>query len=162
MLAAITRSENGYTACFERHLEHSVEAVWSWLTDNAKLPKWFPELRVDDLSEGGTISFDMHDGTYKVLIIIELKINSVLEYTWAEDRVRFELYPEPEGCRLLLIEKIAKITNHTPKDLAGWHVCLDVVSALLNGRTLESRENEWKAWYEKYVELIENLPSTIN
>jgi uncharacterized protein YndB with AHSA1/START domain len=155
MLAVLQQSENGYTARFERHLKHSVEKVWASLTENDKLSKWFSELRVDDLREGGVIKFDMQDGTFEELAIIELKTHSVLEYMWGEDRVRFELYPESDGgCRLVLIEKINKMTDHTPKDLAGWHVCLDVFKELLDGRTLESRETVWKSMYEKYKEMI--------
>lgn len=160
MLAVIQQLKNGYIARFERHLKYSVEKVWSLLTENDKLAKWFSELRVDDLREGGIIKFDMQDGTFEELEITELKRCSVLEYTWGEDLVRFELYPEPEGCRLVLIEKIKKITDHTPKDIAGWDVCLDVIEALLDGRTIESRMDIWKIKYEKYVQVIENLPQT--
>jgi uncharacterized protein YndB with AHSA1/START domain len=157
MLAVIRKTESGYVARFERHLKHSVEQVWSMLTDNEKLTKWFSELRVDDLREGGVIKFDMQDGTFEELTIVELRMHSVLEYTWGEDRVRFELYPEPEGCLLVLVEKITSITNHTSKDLAGWHVCLDVIDALLDGRTIESREEYWKQWHVKYVQAVENV-----
>lgn len=73
MLAVIQQIENGYIARFERHLKHSVEKVWSSLTENDKLAKWFSELRVDDLREGGIIKFDMQDGTFEELEIIELK-----------------------------------------------------------------------------------------
>ena len=107
--------------------------------------------------KGGMIQFDMQDGTFEEMEILELKMYAVLEYTWGEDIVRFELYPEPEGCRLVLIEKIKKMTNHTPKDLAGWHVCLDIVHALLDDRNIESREAEWKKWYEKYVRAIAGI-----
>lgn len=154
MLAIIQKADNGYTARFERHLKHSVEEVWSFLTENEKLAKWFSELRIEDLREGGIIQFDMQNGTFEEMKIIELKEFSVLEYTWAEDRVRFELYPEPEGCLLILQEKINKLTNHTPVDLAGWHVCLDVIHALLEGRTIESRKEEWEKWHEKYVQAV--------
>jgi uncharacterized protein YndB with AHSA1/START domain len=157
MLARIEKVENGYTAKFERHYHHSVEEVWSWLTDNDKLPQWFSELRVDELREGGLIKFDMQDGTFEEMTILELKPNSVLEYTWGEDIVRFELTQEQEGCCLLLIGKINALTNHTPKDLAGWHVCLEVIHALLDGRTIVSREDEWKRWYEKYVKAIDRI-----
>jgi uncharacterized protein YndB with AHSA1/START domain len=157
MLASIEKVENGYLARFERQFSHTVEEVWSWLTDNDKLPKWFSELRVDELREGGVIKFDMEDGTFEELTIIELKMNSILEYTWGEDIVRFELYPESDGCKLVLNEKIKVITNHTPRDLAGWHVCLDVISALMDGRTIESRKDEWNKWYEKYVGAIEKV-----
>ncbi|WP_438348480.1 SRPBCC family protein [Paenibacillus sp. FA6] len=158
MLAVIEQVENGYTARFERHLKHSIEKVWASLTENDNLAKWFSELRIDDLREGGMIKFDMQDGTFEEMEIIELKLFSVLEYTWGEDRVRFELYPQTDGCRLVLLEKINKMTDHTPRDLAGWHVCLDVISALLDDMTLESRENEWKIWHQRYSQLIENLP----
>jgi len=156
MLAGLQQVPNGHIARFERHLKHSVENVWAYLTENDKLAEWFAELRVDDLREGGVIRFDMQNGTFVEMEIIELQTNAVLEYTWGEDRVRFELSPEPGGCRLVLIEKITKTTDHTPKDLAGWHVCLEVIGALLDGRTLASRKEEWEIWYEKYVELIAN------
>jgi uncharacterized protein YndB with AHSA1/START domain len=162
MLALIEKVENGYTAKFERHYNHSVEEVWSWLTENDKLPKWFSELRVDELRKGGVIKFDMQDGTFEELTILEVEMNSILEYTWGEDIVRFELKQEPEGCCLFLIETIQTITNHTPKDIAGWHVCLDVINALLDGKTIESREEEWKKWYEKYVQAIDNVSDDQN
>ncbi|MGU3471819.1 SRPBCC family protein [Paenibacillus sp. D51F] len=154
MLASLTPVTEGYEARFERRLKHPAEKVWSSLTANDKLAEWFPELRVDELREGGVIRFDMQDGTFKELEILELQEHAVLEYTWGEDRVRFELYPEPGGCRLVLIETIRKMTGHTPKDLAGWHVCLDVIAALLDGRTT-ARMEEWKLAYEDYRLLVE-------
>ncbi|MNR58470.1 hypothetical protein D3C85_1794800 [compost metagenome] len=80
-----------------------------------------------------------------------------MEYTWGEDRVRFELHPESHGCRLILIEQINKITGHTPKDLAGWHVYLDVFQALVENMSVESRKNEWEKGYEEYSLRIEGL-----
>jgi len=157
MLAVLQQTEEGYVARFERHLKHSVEKVWSYLTENDKLKKWFSELQVDDLREGGVIKFDMQDGTFEEMKIIELQLYSVLEYTWAEDRVRFELYPEADGCRLVLIETLNKITDHTPKDLAGWHVCLDVIKALLEERALDSRTSEWEKWYKEYTQSINQI-----
>ncbi|MGO4695947.1 SRPBCC family protein [Paenibacillus sp. 2TAB26] len=158
MLASITQAENGYSVRFERNLKHAVESVWSMLTDNEKLAQWFPELRVADLREGGLIQFDMQNGHFEEMAIIELKALSVLEFTWAEDIVRFELYAEPEGCRLVLIEKLAQITAHTPRDIAGWDVCLDVIEALLDGKTIASRKDVWKMKYDKYVQAFEKLP----
>ncbi|MFD2444573.1 SRPBCC family protein [Bacillus sp. CGMCC 1.16607] len=146
MLATIEKVENGYTARYDRHLNHSVEQVWSMLTENDKLSQWFKELSVDDLRVGGAIKFDMQDGTFKELKITDLDMYSVLAYTWGEDMVRFELSPLEEGCRLILTESLLQLTNHTPKDLAGWHVCLEVIEVLLDGRTLESRMKEWEKW----------------
>lgn len=160
MLADIQKVQGGYLARFERRLKHPVEEVWAWLTENDKLAKWFSELRVEDLRTGGVIKFDMQDGTFEAFRILEFKPYSVLEYTWGEDVVRFELSPEPGGCLLIFSEKINRLTEHTPKDLAGWHVCLEVIQVLLERSTLESRHDVWKIWHEKYKERIRSLSET--
>ncbi|WP_103110827.1 SRPBCC family protein [Brevibacillus reuszeri] len=157
MLAGIQKTDEGFTARFDRHLKHSVESVWAYLTENEKLATWFSELSVDDLREGGSIKFDMQDGTFEEMMITALETCSVLEYTWGEDLVHFELYPEAEGCLLVLKEYITKLTSHTPRDLAGWHVCLDVIAALLDEREIPSRQEEWKKWYEQYVKAVETI-----
>lgn len=156
-MATIEKVENDYVVRFERYFKHPVGEVWAMLTENERLSRWFPELQVENLCEGGIIKFDMHDGTFEEMKILELKLHAVLEYTWGKDLVRFELYPEPKGCHFILIEKIKTVTSHTPKDLAGWHVCLDVIHALLDGRELEFREDQWKKWYEKYIVAIEKV-----
>jgi len=160
MLAVISIVEDNYIARIERYLPHSVEEVWSWLTVNDKLAQWFSELRVVDLREGGRITFDMQDGTFEELEIMEHIHGSVLEYTWDKDRVRFELQPEREGCLLVFIEKMSRITNHTPRDIAGWDVCLDVIEALMDGRTIESRKEVWQSKYTEYVQIFEKLTTS--
>lgn len=157
MIAIIEQTKDGYTARMERSWMHSVQNVWSMLTDNDKLAKWFVELRIEELAVGGLIQFDMQNGTFVEMRITDLNQNSVLEYTWGEDQVRFELYPENEGCRLVFLEKIHRLTDHTSRDLVGWHVCLDVISALLDGRKLESRREEWNRLHPQYVQLLEPL-----
>lgn len=156
MLATLTKNEPNYIATFERHYPHSIDEVWAMLTDNDKLPTWFAELKVDELRKGGRILFDMGNGTFEEMTITDFSDHSVLEYTWAEDSVRFELTPEQDGCKLLLIETITKLTDHTPRDLAGWHVCLDVIGVLLDGKQVENRKQQWESLYEQYVQAIDN------
>jgi uncharacterized protein YndB with AHSA1/START domain len=159
MQAELKKFDGGYIAHFERNLKHPVAKVWSYLTENELLKKWFSELHIDELREDGKIMFDMQDGTFEKFTILELKTHSVLEYTWGDDQVRFELNEKSEGCLLVLEEKIKTITDHTPKDLAGWHVCLDVIAALLNDEAIE-REEEWKKWYPTYVAAVKNISET--
>ena len=127
------------------------------LTVNEELSKWFSELHIEDLREGGMIKFDMQNGTYEEMTITACKLNAVFAFTWDKGHVRFELYPNPEGCQLIFVEEFSAITNHTPRDLAGWHVCLDVIDALLDGRTIDFRKAEWELWYVKYVQALENV-----
>jgi uncharacterized protein YndB with AHSA1/START domain len=157
MIADIKKIEKGYIARFERHVEHPIEHVWAMLTDNEELEKWFQELRVGDPRKGGFMMFDMQDGEFEELEIFEHSLLSVLEFDWFGDVVRFELHPEQDGCLLIFKEKFETITEQRVKDLAGWHVCLDVIKSLLDGKSVQSREEEWKKWHSKYEQAVNEL-----
>lgn len=157
MSAVIETVGTGFHVRLERRLEHAVKEVWSWLTENGKLSRWFPELRVENLREGGLIMFDMQNGTFEQMEITKLISLSVLEYTWDEDRVRFELYPDHNGCRLVFTEELNRVTEHTPRDIAGWDVCLDVIEALMDGREIVSRKDIWQSKYERYAKVFKEL-----
>jgi uncharacterized protein YndB with AHSA1/START domain len=157
LLATIEKVKRFYVAHFERHIHSPIEQVWAMLTENENLKKWFPELSVEELQKGSYILFDMRNGNFEKFKILDLKMNAVLEFSWGEDIVRFELYPEADGCTLVLNEKIKRITSHTPRDLAGWHVCLDVVKALVEGTEVGSREELWKKSVVEYVRAIEKI-----
>lgn len=156
MIATIQEENASYTARFDRHFNHAVEEVWSMLTDNEKLQQWFAELRIADLRKGGLIQFDLQDGTFIDMQIVDYEPSKVLAFEWGEDIARFELSPVSDGCQLTFIETISSFTEQTIKDLAGWHVCLDVIEAILDGRTI-ARKDEWKTWYVKYEELLQEI-----
>lgn len=126
MLAVIDKQGNEYVVQFERYFSYSIEEVWSVLTENSKLKKWMSNLQIESLKTGGIIKFDMMDGSFINIDILECQVNSVLEFTWDKDRVRFEIHKEESGTLLLLKEYIHVLTDHTPKDIAGWHICLDL------------------------------------
>lgn len=156
MIAKIERFENGYLAYFERQLNHNVGAVWAMLTENAQLARWFEELQVGELRQGGFMKFNMPEVIEQNLEIFEFISLSVLEFDWFGDVIRFELHPNEDGCVLILKEKLNSVTEQTKKDIAGWHVCLGVIQALLDGNPIQ-RDEEWKKWYGKYAEKIDIL-----
>ncbi|MEK5039358.1 SRPBCC family protein [Sporosarcina sp. FSL K6-3457] len=157
MIATIEQHEQGYVAYSERHIKHSVQEVWAMLTDNAKLEKWFQELRVGELREGGFMQFDMSEGQFEKLEILAYAVHSVLEFDWFGDIVRFELQPEQEGCLLIFIESFSVITDQTIKDLAGWHVCLNVIELLLDNKPIHSRVDDWQEWHKQYEQAMQPL-----
>ncbi|MFB5249213.1 SRPBCC family protein [Bacillus mycoides] len=150
MIAIIEKQNNEYLVQFDRHLPFTIEEVWSVLTDNNKLKKWMSNLQIEDLKTGGIIKFDMMDGTFISIDILECQMNSVLEFTWDKDRVRFEIHKKENGSLLLLKEFIHEFTDHTPKDIAGWHICLDLFSSVLEGEEKEFSKDEWEYWFDKY------------
>ncbi|MBY8911382.1 SRPBCC family protein [Bacillus sp. YC2] len=159
MPAAVEKTEDGYTAAFHCPLHHSAETVWAALTENDTLQKWMPNLQVKDLRKNGAITFHMNDGTGDSfdMKITDFKEQSFLQYEWGEGWVRFELCPENDGCLLVLKEYIPALSDHTSKDLAGWHVCLDVYRALLDGRYMDFPKDEWEKQREKYAAIINQL-----
>ncbi|WKA53835.1 SRPBCC family protein [Planococcus shixiaomingii] len=161
MRAEIIQVEHGYTATFERQFEASLEQVWAMLTDNEQLQLWFSELRVEKLEKGGFLSFNMGDGTFDNMTITDYQEGKIMAFEWAEDEVRFEIEQEGSGTKLKLIEFISRFTPHTARDLAGWHVCLDVIEALLEGKSIE-REKEWELEYPEYQRLVESMGVTFD
>jgi uncharacterized protein YndB with AHSA1/START domain len=157
VLAKIEKVKRFYVAHFEQHINASVEQVWSMLTENENVKKWFPELSIVDLQKGGQILFDFQNGTYEKFKILDVKLGSALEFTWGEDVVRFELYTEADGCTLVMNEKIKHISNHTPRDLAGWHVCIEVIKALVEGNEMVSKEELWKTSVGEYARTLAEL-----
>lgn len=160
MLATIQKQQNNYVVKFNRPLSHSVDAVWAVLTENEKLQKWMNNLEIIDLRKNGKIHFNMNDGTDASM---EIKItdyveSEVLEFDWGKDTVRFELSPTSSGSILVLVESIGELTEHTPKDLAGWHVCLNLLSDLLNGTVHEAFPmEEWHKWFAEYKQLVDDV-----
>ncbi|HDR6318850.1 TPA: SRPBCC family protein [Bacillus thuringiensis] len=154
MLAVIDKQGNEYVVQFERYFSYSIEEVWSVLTENSKLKKWMSNLQIENLKTGGIIKFDMMDGSFINIDILECQLNSVLEFTWDKDRVRFEIHKTENGNLLLLEEYIHELTEHTPKDIAGWHICLDLFSSVLEGEEKEFSKDEWKQWFEIYKDKI--------
>lgn len=154
MIANIKPIEEGYIACYERSMEHPIENVWAMLTKNEELEKWFQELSIGNPRKGGFMRFNMQDGEFEELEIFEYMQHAVLEFDWFGDTVRFELQPKRHGCLLIFIERFKTITEQRVKDLAGWHVCLDVIKSILDGNPIHSREAEWKKWHHEYERVM--------
>lgn len=157
MRAEITQVDEGYKAVFEREMEHGAGEVWSMLTDNSRLKQWFDELHIAGKGKGGKLVFDMGDGNSENLAITDYEEGKVFAFEWWADHVRFEISRKDGGrSTLRLIETIERITPQTAKDLAGWHVCLDVIEAVLNGKQMD-RDNDWQHWLEEYKRLLDSM-----
>ncbi|KOP80982.1 activator of Hsp90 ATPase 1 family protein [Lysinibacillus sp. FJAT-14745] len=160
MLATIQKQQNNYIVKFNRPLSYSVDAIWTVLTENEKLQKWMNNLEIIDLRKNGKIHFNMNDGTnaYQEIAITDYAEKNILEFDWGKDTVRFELSPTSSGAILVLLETIGELTEHTPKDLAGWHICLDLLSDLLNGTVHEEFPMEvWQKWFAEYKQLVDDI-----
>jgi uncharacterized protein YndB with AHSA1/START domain len=138
----------------ERYLPDPPAVVWQAITDRAQLKEWFP---CDVIVEGGrwevgaAISFpfppEVIDMTLAgtVLAVDEPKL---LSYTWGDqETLRFELYPEGDGTRLVLIDQLE--ASAAARNAAGWEDCLD----RLGGRPADS--GAWRRRFAAYSAAFE-------
>lgn len=102
MLAEIQQLNDETVVEFHRDFSYPVSKVWRILTDNDQLAKWFSELKIQELTEGGKLVFDMGNGTYEEMTITEVKVPTVWEFTWDKSLVRFNLSENPNGTHLVL------------------------------------------------------------
>ncbi|MDN4493421.1 SRPBCC domain-containing protein [Ureibacillus aquaedulcis] len=159
MLAKIYKSDAGYTAEYEHNYEVPSERVWSSLVSNENYRFWMEHLEITDLSKGGNINFHFNDGsgTIEKITITDYMEGKVLQFEWGEDTVRFEIIPAYTSSRLIMKQFLTKLTDHTPKDLAGWHVCLQKFDDVVTGESHFLPEDEWEKWYAEYKLLVNNL-----
>lgn len=147
----IEKQEDKYIATFVQEIHSAKKSVWDILTVNSQLKKWFSELEIETLQVGGRILFDMQDETYEMMEILEVETESVFSYTWDRDAVKFILEENNGITTLTFIETINNRTNHTSRDLAGWHCCMVKIKDLLEGTETPL---VWEEFNRQYMNVL--------
>jgi uncharacterized protein YndB with AHSA1/START domain len=132
---AILQDQEGRSVLrFERTLRHPPERVWTALTEPGEQQSWHPTPFELEPVVGGTVAYraegeapEMPDGE-----VTEYDPPRVLGHTWGEDRLRWELRPHDDGCVLVLTHTFEDRFK-AARDAAGWHLCLDGLSDVLDG-----------------------------
>ena len=119
----------------ERYLPDPPPVVWRAITDRADLREWFPcdvIVEAGRWEVGATITFPFPPEVIEMTLtgtVLAIDEPKLLSYTWGEDEVlRFELYPEGEGTRLVLTDQLQ--ANSAARNAAGWDDCLDRLAGL--------------------------------
>ena len=147
------------TLVFVRHLRHSPVKVWRALTDPGQLRQWAPFDPDRDLAAIGPASLRTTDGhtTEEFPANVRRAVPpELLEYTWGDDLLRWELEPHGTGTRLTLRHTVDG-PAWVPRTAAGWHLCLVVAERLLDGRPIgpivgrEARKYGWDKLHDAYA-----------
>ena len=126
------------TLVFVRELRHVPEAVWATLTRPEELGQWAPFTPDRDLAVTGSATLTMlsaSDGGPFEVDVRRAEPYEHLEYTWGDDLLVWHLAPHNGGTRLTLRHMLAD-PSFLAIVAAGWHVCLDVAEALLDGEPI--------------------------
>lgn len=134
MGAHIQRDGDVWTLVLIRDLKHPPPLVWEALTEPEHLQAWAPFDADRSLATPGTVRLTTvkaptptaADGTVRVADPPRL-----LEYTWGDGTLRWELEDHAGGTRLKLWHNIDG--RFISWGAAGWHVCIDVMDHHLRG-----------------------------
>jgi uncharacterized protein YndB with AHSA1/START domain len=148
---------------FRRHLNHSPERVWHALIDDEQLAAWFPTTIDGERSAGATLTFRFEhvdiDPMHGEMLTFDPP--SLLEFTWAGDRLRFELEPEGDGTALTLKVELDVLGKAT-RDGAGWHQCLDALAGSLAGEPGRPDDpDRWRSLRDIYADRFGPDASTL-
>jgi uncharacterized protein YndB with AHSA1/START domain len=135
--AQVRKDGDKWTLILVRELRHSPAKVWQALTDPAQLREWAPfeadrDLAVvgpAKLSTVGTPTPRISETTVK-----RAEAATLLEYSWGDIDIRWQLEPLGVGTRLTLWTNIDR--RFISMGAAGWHICLDVLDRLLAGEPI--------------------------
>lgn len=124
---------------FERVFTHSRAKVWRSLTETDQLRHWFVDILDYDRTQysiepGARLEFVAKTGGAPTFgEIIEVDPPRLLEYSWGEEILRWELEElGDESCRLIFVN-VFPDRDSAPGLGAGWHVGLDRLEAHLAG-----------------------------
>jgi uncharacterized protein YndB with AHSA1/START domain len=133
--ASVVPDGDRWTLIFIRDLRHPPGAVWTALTDPAELDQWAPFAADRDLGRTGDATLTMIDGDTRTALpatVRRAEPTSLLEYSWGDDLLRWELTPTADGTRLILRHTLAE-PGMDAMVAAGWHLCVAVLARLLDG-----------------------------
>jgi uncharacterized protein YndB with AHSA1/START domain len=162
--ATVVPDGDAWTLIFIRELRHAPSVVWAALTDPAELDQWSPFAAERDLGTTGDTTLTMVDRDTRMALpstVLAAVPPELLEYTWGEDRLRWELEPTEAGTRLTLRHTLAK-PDMAAMVAAGWHICLVVLERLLDGdpvgviRGQDAMEHGFEPLRDGYAEKFKN------
>jgi len=158
------RIDDRWQLRFTRSLPHPPDKVWRALTEAEHLSAWFPAEMHGERSAGAKLTFVFPDdeGPTTEGEMVAFDPPSLLEYRWGEEILRFELAPEAGGGTRLTFLNTFDELGKAARDAAGWHACLDVLAAHLDGQEPSWQPMErWREVHPVYVERLGPEAATI-
>jgi uncharacterized protein YndB with AHSA1/START domain len=157
--ATLEKDGERYTLVYVRELRHAPEKVWRALTSASELREWAPFDADHDLATPGAATLSMVGGAEPVVskcVVSVAEGPRLVEYTWGNDVLRWELAATAAGTRLTLRHTLAD-KSFVPKIAAGWQICLDVAARALDrepiGRivAMEALDFGWERLNAEYA-----------
>ncbi len=156
--AEVRKEEDRWTLILVRELRHPAEDVWEALTDPEELREWAPFDADRNLGETGPVKLTTVAAPKTIVSdsrVTRADPPRLLEYSWGENAMRWELEPIDNGTRLTLWHNIDR--KFISMGAAGWHICFDVLDRFLAGDPMgrivggEAMKFQWQRLNTEYA-----------
>lgn len=135
--ADIDKDGEKWTLVLVREMRHAPAKVWEALTDPAHLREWAPFDADRSLASTGTVKLSTVGAPTPYVSETTVKradAPRLLEYSWGDNDMRWQLEPLGKGTRLTLWHNIDR--RYIAMGAAGWHICFDVLDRLIAGEPI--------------------------
>lgn len=144
-----------------REWSHAPERVWRVLTGPDELREWAPFDVDRTLGAPGEATLRMvgedgGQGEVMTASIRQAEPPHLLEYTWGDSVLRWQIEPTDPGVRLTLRQSLED-RSWASKVAAGWRICFDVADRYLSGHPIgriagnEAKRHGWEELNEAYA-----------
>lgn len=103
-------------------IQSNRKTVFHLLATTDGIASWFPQLSLNKQEDEQYVQFDMGDGTFEKMQLLDYKTDEHISYEWAQGRVEFQLKELDGNTELILIETLPITFNAIPEDFTGWYV----------------------------------------
>jgi uncharacterized protein YndB with AHSA1/START domain len=160
-LGTLAQHGDDVVVTFTRRLPHPIDRVWRAVTEPEHLAAWFPDtIEVTEWRPGAPLRFVMPTGDSFDGEVVTVEAPTLLELRWGTDRLRIALARDDDATVLTLADTFTEL-GKAARDAAGWHECLDNLTADLDGGPAVEPGATWKAVHPLYVERFGPEASTI-
>jgi uncharacterized protein YndB with AHSA1/START domain len=154
--ATLTNAAGCWVLTMTRALRHPAERVWPYLTEPHLLSRWSPVVPDRPLdSVGPATSHETPEERGVDAEVLVLDPPRELVHRWGRHTLRWTLTPTATGSRLTLEHSFDERPD-LGDFAAGWHLCLAVLVAVLDGHAVErvvgrrAFEYGWPALRDRY------------
>jgi uncharacterized protein YndB with AHSA1/START domain len=135
--AEVHKDGENWTLVLTRELRHPPAKVWQALTEPEHLRQWAPFDADKSLASTGSVKLTTVSAPTPQVsetVVKRAEPPNLLQYSWGDSDLRWQLEPHGKGTRLTLWHNIDR--RYISWGAAGWHICFDVLDAHLAGEPI--------------------------
>ena len=135
--AEVHKDGENWTLVLTRELRHPPVKVWQALTEPEHLREWAPFDADKSLGSTGSVKLTTVSAPTPQVsetVVKRAEPPKLLQYSWGDSDLRWQLEPMGKGTRLTLWHNIDR--RYISWGAAGWHICFDVLDRFLAGEPI--------------------------